>query len=354
MRKIRVGIIGTGSIARAGHIKAYLAREDVDLVACCDIDKGRAEKFAEDFGFKGVYTDYKEMLQKENLDAVSVCVWNSAHAEVAIAALEAGVNVLSEKPMAMSAAEGMKMKEAAEKSGKLLMIGFVRRFGTKADIAKALVDGGELGKVYYAKTKCIRRCGNPGGWFADKNFSGGGPLIDLGVHMIDLARYLMGKPKAVRATGFTAGGIGAMQNIKNFSRYTASNAVTDVCNVEDFATALVHFDNGAVLHVEVSFCGYIEPKEELTLDVLGDEGGLRVEPDLKLFKQKYDRLMDVTPVYNMPPVQFNEMFGDEISHFIDCVKGEAECRNTPDDGIELMKILDAIYESARTGKEVEI
>jgi len=188
MEKIKIGVIGTGNIAME-HLNAYHKNPHVELYALCDIDPKILADRAEKFGVTRTYTNCEEMLKLEELDAVSVCTWNAAHSECAIAALNAGKHVLCEKPMAMNGEQARRMKEAADKNGKLLMIGFVRRFGNDAAILNDMIRNDEFGEIYYAKATYLRRNGNPGGWFGDKARSGGGPLIDLGVHIIDLCRF---------------------------------------------------------------------------------------------------------------------------------------------------------------------
>ena len=202
MEKIKVGIIGVGNIA-VEHIQGYLQNPNAELYAFCDINEKRLTEMGEKYGVTRLYTDKDEMLKLEELDAVSVCTWNSAHAPCTIAALRAGKHVLCEKPMALSAKEAEEMKREAEKNGKLLMIGFVRRFGNDCKIMQDFIEKDFMGDLYYAKATYLRRNGNPGGWFGDKARSGGGPLIDLGVHVIDLVRYLSGNPKAVSVYGAT-------------------------------------------------------------------------------------------------------------------------------------------------------
>ena len=197
MSKLKIAIVGTGSISHS-HIRAYLQNPDVELYAFCDINEERVKMMGEKYGVKRLYTDEAAMLRElPEIDAVSVCTWNSQHAPCTIMALNAGKHVLCEKPMATCAADAVKMKEAAEKNGKLLMVGFVRRYGNDAKILKDYIDGGYFGEIYYGKATYLRRNGSPGGWFGDKSRSGGGPLIDLGVHVIDLTRYLMGNPAPV-------------------------------------------------------------------------------------------------------------------------------------------------------------
>ena len=201
-KKIKVGVIGTGNISHE-HIKSYIANPNVELYAFCDINPVQLKKMADLYGVERTYTDINEFLKLDEIDAVSVCTWNSAHAPCAIAALNAGKHVLCEKPMATSAAEAKEMLAAAEKNNKLLMIGFVRRYGNDCKILQDFISTDYFGDIYYAKATYLRRNGNPGGWFGDKSRSAGGPLIDLGVHVIDLTRYLMGNPKPVSVYGAT-------------------------------------------------------------------------------------------------------------------------------------------------------
>lgn len=352
MKKIRIGLVGAGSISNE-HTRAYKQMDNVELVAVCDIKPGRAEEYAKKYGFERWYLDYNEMFEKEELDAISVCTWNCAHAEVTIAALNAKINVLCEKPMAMNAEEAEAMKEAADKNGKLLMIGFVRRFMPSTNMLKEYIDNGEFGDIYYITTGVLRRVGNPLGWFADKEKSGGGPLIDLGVHMIDLSRYLMGKPSPVAVSCMTYSGIGSRTNIKGINRYTAADPSPN-CNVEDMAVAMIRFDNGATVHAELSFSSHLK-ENKFWLDVFGSKSGATIEPKLEIYSEKNDYLTDVKPIYDEDTDNgFSPIFKNEIEHFVGCVANGTECINTADDGIMLMKILDAAYKSAELGREVEI
>ncbi|MBQ8325287.1 MAG: Gfo/Idh/MocA family oxidoreductase [Clostridia bacterium] len=355
-RKIRVGIIGCGGIAGA-HIGGYKTLTDIaEVVACCDIDGAKAERYANAHGIPAHYVDYKEMFEKENLDAVSVCTWNAAHAPATIDALNAGINVLCEKPMAMNTQQALAMKEAAEKNGKLLMIGFVRRFGNDADILKKFIDEGTMGDVYYAKATYLRRNGFPGGWFGDKEYSGGGPLIDLGVHVIDLCRYLAGGPKPVSVFGVTYGNLGPNRAVSaGRQQWSVSKNALGIdfkYTVEDFATALIRFDNGMTISVEASF--NLNIKHDIgNIEIFGTKGGARVDPQIELFTDMNGMFVDVRPSGDTA-LNFDGLFAREVRHFVECVRGEKECISTADDGVTLMRILDAIYESAETGKEVSI
>ncbi len=350
-RKIRIGIIGTGGISHM-HMVGYTSFENVEVAAACDLNASRLEAFGSKYGVKQLYADYNEMLQKEELDGVSICTWNNSHAPIAIAALNAGKNVLCEKPMAMNVKEAEEMLAAAKTSGKLLMIGFVKRFAKETAICREFIDKGYLGDIYYAKASYLRRCGNPGGWFADSKRSGGGPLIDLGVHVIDQVRYLMGKPKAVAVSAVTFNNIGMRYDIKGIERYKASD-YSSYCDVEDMASALIRFDNGAALAVDASFSLNIK-EDSGNLELFGSKAGARLEPKLEIYSQMEDYLVDMSPRYHKSDKGFDEVFTGETAHFVDCIANGTPCINPAEDGVELMRILEAAYTSAKARKEVVI
>lgn len=349
--KIRVGIIGNGGIAHA-HADGYKALGDrVELVACCDINEEKAISFSKEYNIPHYYTDCVEMFKNEQIDIVSVCTWNSAHAPCTIAALEANCHVICEKPMAMNTKEALAMKAAADKAGKLLMVGFVRRQGNDAAAAIDFIEKGYLGNVYYAKASYLRRCGFPGGWFGDKSRSGGGPLIDLGVHVIDLSRYIMGNPKPVTVFGATFDKIGARSHIQTTAWKSETKVDEPIFTVEDLATAMIRFDNGAVLHVEASFNLNIKSGTG-DIEFFGDKAGLSLTP-FELHTECNNRLADIA-IHGDNGFDFGRDFKREIKNFVDAVEGKAKCLATADDGVELMRILDAVYESAATGKSVDI
>ena len=354
MDQIRIGVIGTGSIARE-HLKAYKKNPHVEIYALCDLNADLVAQCAEEFGVPAerTFTNCEEMLKLPEIDAVSICTWNAAHAPCAIAALNAGKHVLCEKPMAMNAEEAKAMKEAAERNGKLLMIGFVRRFGNDCDILLDLISNDQFGEIYYAKATYLRRNGNPGGWFGDKARSGGGPLIDLGVHVIDLSRYLLGRPKPVSVYGATFRKLGNRPDIKGGKAYLSARANdTTVCDVEDLATALIRFDNGAVVSVEASFSLNLK-KDVGSIELFGTKAGAKIDPELEMYSEMNGYMTNVT-LTNPTALSFDGLFAREIDHYVDCVRLGLPCRSPAEDGITLMKILDAIYESAATGHEVII
>ena len=353
-KKIKVAVIGVGSISES-HIAAYKNNENVELYALCDINEKILKEKGKKHGVEKLYTNVHEMLETlPEIDAVSVCTWNCAHAECTIAALKAGKDVLCEKPMAMNAAEAQKMLDTARTCGRKLMIGFVRRFGNDTKVTKDFINGGSLGEIYYAKTTYLRRNGNPGGWFGDKSRSGGGPLIDLGVHVIDLTRYLMGNPKPVSVYGATFKKLGNRPGIvKDPTDYfSASAAANDACDVEDAVTALVRYDNGAVLSVEASFSLNIKNPSGI-IELFGTKGGASLSPEFELYTDMNGYLTNVQ--LDIPTaLAFDGLFQKEINFFVDAVINDVDTSSIAEDGVTLMKIIDAIYKSAEIGGEVKL
>lgn len=349
---IKIGLVGAGKIANVHSVSLGYV-EGVEVAAVCDINKEKAERFAKEHNIPSAYGSIEEMLEKESLDAVHICVWNINHAKCAIYALEHGVNCLCEKPMAFNTAEAVEMKKAAEKSGKILMIGFVQRFenGTKA--VKDLVDNGYAGELYYARANYVRKHGNPGGWFCDKERSGGGAIIDLGVHVIDRSRYLMGSPMPVSVYAVAFNKLGNRPYIKTKVGWHPEEATdNDVSTVEDSGIATIRYDNGAVVVVEASYDLNDEPKSGLSL--CGTKGGFFVDGNNIKFNSEMNGYLTDTKVDIEGLKGGKNEFVAEFEHFRDCILGKCECTATADDGIVCMKILDAIYESARTGHEVII
>ncbi|WP_017471491.1 Gfo/Idh/MocA family protein [Amphibacillus jilinensis] len=350
MEKVRVGIIGAGSISDM-HFQSYVRHEAVELVAVCDLNEARAMAKAEQHKIEKIYTDYHELLKNEDVDAVSICTWNNSHAEIAIAALEHNKHVLVEKPLSKTAEEAEKIREVSQKSDKTLQVGFVRRFATNTEVLKKFIDAGDLGEIYYAKASSLRVLGNPGGWFSDVERSGGGPLIDIGVHVIDICWYLMGKPKVKSVSGTVYHKLGNRSNIEHKSFYQAADYDPKQNSVEDLANALIKFENGATLMLDASFA--LHAKEDKTeVHLFGDKGGAMIEPELNIFTEKHNILLDLTPKIDARTFDFEKGFQNEIDHFVACCLEKETTISPVEDGIEIMKILEAIYESSRSGREV--
>ncbi len=354
-KKLRIGIVGIGNIATV-HLEAYKKVPQAEIVAACDIDEDRLNLACDANGIEKRYTSIEEMVANEELDAIDVCVWNCNHAKCAIYGLEHGLHVLCEKPMAYNAEQALEMQKAAEKSGKLLMIGFVMRFAEKTKVALELVENGMMGDIYLAKATYMRRHGCPGGWFCDKERSGGGPVIDLGVHVIDQIRYIMGGPKPISVYAATSSAIGTRPELVNKFGYSSGNKFDrGIADCEDSGVALIRYDNGAVTLLETSFDIHDsgDAAKNGTI-VYGTKGGLEMRgPEATLYTTVNNRLADISIV---PPDEdmFAQQFINEMQHFVDCALNGKKCIAPPEDGVWVMKILDAIYESAKTGHEVII
>jgi len=350
MTKLKVAIIGMSNISEY-HIAGFLKDPRVKLYAFCDIDADKLRVLGAKYGVTHLYTDVDKMLEKApEIDAVSICTWNAAHAPCALAALKAGKHVLCEKPMSMSVEEAVAMEQAAKDAGKLLMIGFARRFGNDFAILKDWIDKGSLGDIYYAKATYLRRNGNPGRWFGNKDLSGGGPLIDLGVHILDFCRYMMGNHKPVSIYAATFNKLGNRPDVRTVAPNLAEPPKGKICNVEDLASVMIRFDNGAVLHIEASFALNIK-QDESSIQFFGTKGGAKLDSQLELYQEQNGYLTNTT--LDMPTDwTMEQLFEHETAHFADCIVDGVPCRAPAEDGVTSMRILRAAYESAETGHEV--
>ena len=345
MDKIRVGIVGAGNIARTAHLPAYRKMDDVELVGIADIKPERAEQAAREFGIAKAYACIDEMLADCKLDYVDICVWTGAHAECAIKAARAGVNILGEKPMALNLEHALAMEQEIRRAGVKFMLAVPTRYSPQAMLLRQMVDEGKLGDIYYAKTSYTRRRGTPLGWFTDKARSGGGPVIDIGVHCIDRTWFLMGCPKPVRVSAATSSAIGNYQT-KGVTRWRALDSDSTVFDTEDSACGQIRFENGACMLFEVSWA--LNAPEQSFTQVCGSKAGARMDP-LVIYGEECGYLTDNTPTPGK-----NDMFHEEIRHFIHCLRTGSEPCSNLEQAVQMQRILEGIYTSAELGKEVEI
>ena len=342
--RIRVGIVGVG--IGGVHAQGYAKLPDVEIAALCDLNTARAEGVGERYGVKSIYSDYATMLAEAQLDAVSVCTPNALHAAVAVAALEAGCHVLCEKPLSISAAEGKKIIDAAKGAKGKFMIGMNNRFRGDSQILKKYIESGELGDIYYAKAGWIRRYGIPGmgSWFTSKEMAGGGPLIDIGVHALDLTLYLMGNPKPVSVYGATYAKFGPFGKGSGSWGVPAKGGSYDV---EDLACGMIRFENGAALALEATWAQHCAG-DKLYNEVYGDKGGATMEP-LRIYTERHGSPIDVTPAF--PNVSGHEA---EVAHFVECIVQDKQPIATADQALDVMKILDALYASSEQGTSIAL
>jgi predicted dehydrogenase len=319
---------------------------DVEIVAMCDVSAAAIKKAqARGIETKHIFKDYREMMRMPDLDAVVIGLPNYLHAPVSIAALKAGKHVLCEKPIAESVASGKKIVDAAKRSRKaFFMMGYNNRFRGDSQWLKKCVEAGELGRIYYAKCGWVRRVGIPGGlsWFTKKKEAGGGPMIDLGVHVMDLTMWLMGFPKPVSAFGASYAELGPRG-----VGYWGKPSFGKQYEVEDLAHGLVKFANGASMVVETSWAQHTE-KERVYVELYGTEGGACLEP-LTLFSSKNGGHSDAK--IQPPDVKQQE---EELKHFIGCIREGKQPMCTAEQGLVTMKIIDGIYKSAKTGGVVKL
>ncbi|MBM4080519.1 MAG: Gfo/Idh/MocA family oxidoreductase [Planctomycetes bacterium] len=342
-KKLRMGVVGL----RMGknHAKAYQTHPQAELVAVCDLNEELLKATAAELKVGQAFTDAKTMFREAGLDAVSIATPNKFHAPLSIGAMDAGLHVLCEKPMAMNAKEGAQMNAAARKARKNLMINFSYRFSDMSQALKAQVDAGVIGDVYFGRTVWHRRRGIPGfgGAFTTKELSGGGPLIDLGVHRLDLALWLMGYPEPVAVSGSAYNVIAKELAVKQKKTFT----------VEDLACGLVKFRNGATLIIEASWALNIQEREHMVTLLCGTKGGL-VQKNVgggyqftaEIYTEENGRLFTKTLDWSTVPTPAS------YHEFVNSILEDRPPLATGEEGLKVMKILDGIYKSAATGKEV--
>ena len=351
MSNIRFAFVGLGGIFAGSHAPAVKHMPELEVVGLCDIDEGKFQRANSLFPNARTYTDYLEMFKTEEPDAVALCLPNYLHSIVAVAALEMGIHVLCEKPDAVNVEEALKMKAASEKSGKLLMVMRNNRFLESSQLLKKYVEEGQMGDIYAGRCGWIRRRGIPGrgGWFTTKAQSGGGPLIDLGVHMIDLTIWLMGNPRPVAVSGaafnkFANNEVDTDPSVAMFGN-TVKGGTFDV---EDLVMGFIRFDNGAVLQIEFSWASNIAAEKNF-VELRGDKAGFTWENgNINLYSQMGSTLTDVAPHCR------NAIPGHQgyYRNFVNVLLGREEPNFVPQQGVDMIRILCAIYRSAETGREV--
>jgi predicted dehydrogenase len=344
--RFRLGVIGAGGISHL-HAKHAKKIEGVEIVAAADVSEKALASFKAAFPEVKTYSDAGEMLKSGNLDAVSVCTPNGLHARNTIDALEAGLHVIVEKPMAMNAVEAEQMNQAAKKAGKHLVVGFQFRFDPKTQLIRKQIADGAFGKILYVRCQALRRRGIPNwGVFGRKDLQGGGPMIDIGVHCLEMAHYAIGSPMPLTATG----------NCWTYHGNKASDTVIPWPNwdwktytVEDLAVGMIRCEGGTMISIEASFVAHIE-KDVWTFQVMGEKGGATWDPTM-VFMDLGGHMMNMTPGY-IPPGGWEQIWEKKMSHFVDVCRGKRENMSTGRDGWMVQKMLDGVYASASEGKEV--
>ncbi len=359
-KKLRIGIIGTGGIS-CSHIPAYLNQPDVELVAACDLIPGRAEGRFKQFKIEGgkFFTDYKEMIDTVEMDAVSVCTYNTAHAECTIYALEHGLNVLLEKPFTVTLEEAIEVMKAEKRTGKFVSVGFQPRLDANMQMIKKIVQSGELGKVYYIQTGGGRRHGIPVSWtdyFIQKETAGIGALGDIGCYSIDLVMNALGNPKPLTVTGKVSDYFGTTPEAY---AEVGRPECAKMFGVDDFASAYIRLEGDIILDFRISW--YMHADTSGDTIIMGTKGALRV-PSTECWNGSFDKPMilyhDVAgkPVETVIPLlpKTTDLWDRKIRSFLNACVTNGKAPVPTDEIIYNQAILDGIKRSSDEGREIII
>jgi predicted dehydrogenase len=351
---IRLGIVGAGGIGRA-HVTAA-GKVGIEVVAVADVDAKAARRLADDYSIREAFGSPQELFACDQVDAVVVGVPNKFHKPLAIAALKAGKDVLVEKPMALNALECRQMNAAAAKFDRILQVGFAQRYTAVAQTAKAFIDAGRLGKIYHVKANYYRRRGIPGlgGWFTTKALSGGGPLIDLGVHVVDLILYLCGYPAPLRASGKVYTNFGSpMSKYVYEGMWAGQPRLKGTFDVEDSAHALIRLDGGITFELNATWAGnFPDQSVNNLIGLFGDKGGLTFQlsgDTVRLATEEQGHNVDVCP-----KLRKVEAFDVQIKTFAQHVAKRTQPHADGRCGQVVQAILDAIYKSSDQDREVAV
>lgn len=351
-KKFRVAIIGCGGIAQA-HLEAYKSIPEVEIVAGVDILPERLKVMEEKWGLpkKALFTDWKEMLKKIKPDAVDVCTPNGVHCAPVVDACNAGCHAMVEKPMAMNPAECEKMIAAAKKNKVKLSVGFQQRYNPHTQVLINARDKGQFGKIMFVKCQALRRRGIPNwGVFGQKELQGGGPMIDIGVHILESAYEFMGAPKPVAASGnvWTYFGNKPSKTLNAWPNWDYKTYT-----VEDLAIGQIRFDNGAILQIESSFVAHIPKNDIFNFTAMGEKGGCNWETG-EIYCDQNDLMVNMTPTFISSNDAWTSLFIAKLKNWVDgCTKG-TKLGAPGEAGLAVQKMLDGIYRSAAAGKEVTI
>jgi predicted dehydrogenase len=357
METVGIGVIGCG--IGKWHLEGYDTDPRARVLAISGLED-RCNDLAKEHNVPSVYTDYRELLARPDIEAVSIAVPNFLHVPIGLDAIAAGKHVLIEKPLARTAEEGERLVRAAEDAGLVLGIVFNRRSRADMQVLKQFIDRGELGEIYHARAYWNRRTGIPGlgSWFTSKERAGGGPLIDLGVHVLDMALWLMDEPKVTRASAATYAKLGP-QGIGNWTGDRFNVTAEQRYEVEDFATAFLRTERGSTLSLEASWAEFSSRTDEFGVSLLGSKGGAELDVKdyatvgtLKLFTYQDGIQVDVMP--HLPLKAASAGHGEIINRFLDSVLNGVPMSPDGRKGLERTALIDAIYRSADEEREVEV
>lgn len=342
---LRVAIIGAGQVADKVHASYYCTRNDLELVAVCDSRLSQAQALAEKYGNPQVWDDPQTMLRDAKPDIVSICSPNRFHYEHTLLALNAGCHVMCEKPPAMTPDEALDMCKTARRMGKVLAYDFHHRFALDTQILREQVMTGVLGEIYVTNARALRRCGVPGwGVFTNKELQGGGPLIDIGIHMLDAAMYVLGFPAVKRVIAHSYQRIGTRKNSGQFGEWDPATYT-----VEDSLFGTIEFHNGGILRLETSFALNIPEQSVMNVNFCGDLAGATLFP-AQVYTDR-DGTLDVLLQREMAD---DNRHYRSMEAFVNHVQGEPVAIADAEQGVALQQLVAALYESAEKGMSVEL
>jgi predicted dehydrogenase len=345
---LNVAVIGAGAIG-LDHIRSYQLHPAARVVALAEVSPERGKEAADTFNIPELVTDYKELLARDDIDVISLALPNYLHASVGLEALKAGKHLMVDKPMATNAKDAAKLVTESQKRGVTLMVGQNMRFSPEIQTARHLIDQGKLGEVYHAKTSWTRRSGIPriGSWFTQKQFAGGGCTYDIGVHALDRALFLMGEFDAAAVSGQTYAKFGPRgKGDGNWGKGEIDKKAT--FDVDDLSVALIKLKSGRTVLLETSWAAHLPKNDEFGSQVFGTDASILLNP-LRLLRSSPHGYITEELTTSTPLAPENRMV-----HFIDVLLGKAKPYVKPAESLAVQKILDAIYKSAATGREVRI
>lgn len=353
---VRIGVVGAGAIAVYGHVPSFQAAPGAEVVAICDTNLERAQAAAAKFNIPNAYSDYRSMIDQGKLDAISVGVPNALHAQVAIYALERGLHVLCEKPMATRVEDGEAMVAAAKQAGKILAINMSNRPRNEVLFLRRLVGEGQLGKLSYAHGRLIRRTGIPGfgSWFTRRELSGGGALMDIGVHMLDMVMYILHFPKIIAVRGETQMVHGPQG--RGLGGWGMDRVPGGTFDVDDLAAIHMRLADGGLITIEATWAFY--GRNEERMQIVGSDMGADFFPalygkeqPLRLFRDDRTGAAEIIPSYD---TNNERAWALGLARFVEACRGEAEPIANGEDGLAILRLLDATNRSAAEGREITL
>jgi predicted dehydrogenase len=333
MDKSKIGVIGLGGVAQLVHLPNLSKMPNAELTAVCEVNKSRLITIAEKFNVKERYSNYNDMLEKSEMDAVIIATPTSTHTDIAIDCLEAGKDILVEKPLARSYQEAKRIVDAAKKNKRKLMVGMNLRYRPDTMLLRSFINSNEIGEPFYVKCGWIRKQSSSEKWFTKKEESGGGVIFDLGIHLLDLALWLLQYPEIASVSS---------QNFHHFTK-----------NVEDTSISCIKCKNSAVINLEVSWSLPVE-KDHFFLDVFGTKGSFSSNP-FRLYKKVENDYVNLTPTQvDNPTVLFKKSYLNELKSFVGAIKGLNPVFSPGEEALQRMRIIEAMYESADKKHEIKL